>query len=283
MFAQINWEIFNHFTGKYEAIIYKLCKDYIGVPHTPKMSIEHFREYMGIKPMEYPDFKKLNVRVISKPVQCINDSELSDITVKPHFFKDDGGRKVTGLHFKIAHKKQTQLPLSPLDESSPFRFAKTPISLVLQEKYLALPRTGAQIELCIERANEYSEQQEKQGKTVNYQALYAAAISEGWHEGYASAKAKREQKQLAKETERKQAAEADLNADKKARRLAEENALALSQYEALDEFDKHTLESDFLSQASELDLRLFRKQGRDAAVFKIFVRQQMQTKLEYSE
>jgi hypothetical protein len=31
MFSLISWDIFNHFTGKHEAIIYKLCKDYIGV------------------------------------------------------------------------------------------------------------------------------------------------------------------------------------------------------------------------------------------------------------
>lgn len=280
MFAQINWEIFNHFTGKYEAIIYKLCKDYIGVPHTPKMSIEHFREYMGIEPAEYPDFKKLNVRVIAKPVKCINDSELSDIVVKPQFFKDGGGRKVTSLHFRIEHKKQTQLPLSPLDEDSPFRFAKAPISPVLQEKYLALPRTGAEIELCIERANEYSAQQEKRGKAVDYAALYAAAILEGWHEGYAIVKVKRDQKKIAKDSLKREAIEEDLADEKKTRRLAEENAHAWARYEALSEVDKQGLETAFLDRASEPDLWLFHKQGRDAPVFKIYVRQRMMTDTE---
>lgn len=31
MFLLLNWNIFNSFSGKYEAILYKLCRDYIGV------------------------------------------------------------------------------------------------------------------------------------------------------------------------------------------------------------------------------------------------------------
>ncbi len=49
MFQLLNWQIFNHFSGKYEAVIYKLCKDYVGVKNTPYMTVETFREYMGLK------------------------------------------------------------------------------------------------------------------------------------------------------------------------------------------------------------------------------------------
>ena len=55
MFQLLNWQIFNHFSGKYEAVIYKLCRDYIGARNTPYMTIPEFREYMGLKKEEYPE------------------------------------------------------------------------------------------------------------------------------------------------------------------------------------------------------------------------------------
>jgi plasmid replication initiation protein len=109
MFSLINLEIFNHFTGKYEAIIYKLCKDYIGISRTPNMTLKQFREYMGIRVSEYAEFKKLNARVISEPVHKINQSEVSDILVFPEFQRE--GRKVVGLYFRTQYKLQTSLPL----------------------------------------------------------------------------------------------------------------------------------------------------------------------------
>lgn len=159
IFSLISWNIFNHFTGKYEAIIYKLCKDYIGIARTPNMTLEQFREYMGIKSEEYPEFKKLNVRVISEPVKRINESEVSDIVVFPEFFRK--GRKITGLYFRIEHKKQTSMSFPNMEEDGAFRFVKIPISPMSQEKYLAI-RPQSEIELCIARANEYGEQQEAQ-------------------------------------------------------------------------------------------------------------------------
>ena len=44
MFLLLNWDIFNSFGGKYEAIIYKLCKDYIGVGRTPYFTVEEYRD-----------------------------------------------------------------------------------------------------------------------------------------------------------------------------------------------------------------------------------------------
>ena len=39
IFQQLNWNIFNSFSGKYKAILYKLCKDCVGVQRTPYMNI----------------------------------------------------------------------------------------------------------------------------------------------------------------------------------------------------------------------------------------------------
>ncbi|MBK9952943.1 MAG: replication initiation protein [Candidatus Competibacteraceae bacterium] len=92
IFQLLNWQIFNHFSGKYEAIIYKLCRDYSGVKRTPYMTLQEFRDYIGIKPKEYSEFMRLNQFVISGSCKKINQSDVSDIKVYPEFKRE--GRKV---------------------------------------------------------------------------------------------------------------------------------------------------------------------------------------------
>ena len=196
IFHLLNWSIFNSFTGKYEAVLYKLCKDYVGTGRTPYMPLEKFRGYMGIKDSEYPDFKRLNQWVISGPVKRINESELADITIEPEFKREV--RKIIGLWFKVAAKKQTALDFG---DDPAFRFAKVTVSLAQQNKYLEA-KGSELVELSIQRANEYAEAQEKAGKEVNLGALYRKAIDEDWGKEYASKKARANEK-LAGEKRRK--------------------------------------------------------------------------------
>lgn len=189
IFHLLNWSIFNSFTGKYEAILYKLCKDYVGVGKTPYMPIETFRDYMGVREGEYSDFKRLNQWVISGPTKKINGSEVSDITIEIEYKRE--ARKVIGLWFHVQAKKQTALDFG---DNPAFRLAKVTIPLIAQRKYLET-KGHELIELGIQRANEYGEEQEKQGKEVNYGALYRKAIEEDWGLEYAS-KLKREAEKL---------------------------------------------------------------------------------------
>jgi hypothetical protein len=188
IFHLLNWSIFNSFTGKYEAVLYKLCKDYIGATRTPYFSLEKFRSYMGIKETEYQDFKRLNQWVISGPLKRINESELADVTIKAEFKREV--RKVVGLWFEVASKKQTVMDFG---DDPAFRFAKVSVSLVDQKKYLESNATE-NIELSIQRANEYAEEQEKQGKTVNFGALYRKAIVGDWGKEYHSKKTRETEK-----------------------------------------------------------------------------------------
>ena len=112
MFQLLNWQIFNHFSGKYEAIIYKLCRDYVGAKNTPYMTVNEFREYMGLKNGEHEEFKNLSRRVIEMPVKRINESDVSDITVEVAYKKS--GRKVLGLYFSVKKKHQTSIPFPEL-------------------------------------------------------------------------------------------------------------------------------------------------------------------------
>jgi Initiator Replication protein len=189
IFHLLNWSIFNSFTGKYEAILYKLCKDYIGAGRTPYMSLEKFRDYMGIKATEYSDFKRLNQWVITGPIKRINESELSDIIIEQEFKREI--RKVIGVWFRITAKKQTGMDFG---DDPAFRFAKVSISIAQQKKYIE-GKGGELVELSIQRANEYAEEQEKLGKVVvNLGALYRKAIDEDWGTEYASKKVRDSEK-----------------------------------------------------------------------------------------
>lgn len=214
IFSMLNWSIFNHFSGKYEAIIYKLCKDYIGVGRTPNMGVDDFRAYLGLKDGEYKEFKDLNKWVISKSVNLINNDELCDILVTPNFYRE--GRKVLGLFFKIDHKKQTQLPFLPLEDNNAFELAKMPIAPAIQNEYLSI-RSADEIKLCIKRANDYGEEQDKLKKPVkNWGALYRKAIEKGWHIDEMYKQAQKEKRQAEKRTR--------LEAEKKTDRENKEEA-----------------------------------------------------------
>lgn len=234
IFHLLNWSIFNSFTGKYEAIIYKLCKDYIGIGKTKFLPLDTFREYMGVQAHEYPDFKRLNQWVISGPVKRINESDVSDIIITPEFKREV--RKVVGLWFHVEPKKQA---IMDFGNDPAFRLAKVTIALAQQRKYLD-DKGAENIELSIQRANEYGEKQEKDGKTVDYGALYRTAIEENWGEEYQSKKLREAEKILAS-SKRQQKETVEI----REKRLAE-------------------LETDYQSERSRLALKALTIEGRNA-------------------
>jgi hypothetical protein len=206
IFHALNWAVFNSFTGKYEAVLYKLCKDYEGTGRTPYFPLDDFRSYMGIKETEYPDFKRLNQWVISGPIKRINESEISDISLEPMFKREV--RKIVGVWFKVTPKKQTVMDFG---DDPAFRFAQVSVALPQQRIYLA--QKGAElVELSIQRANEYAEEQEKSGKKVNHGALYRKAIEEDWGQEYQAKRAKEAKKQAVQVEEKSKADAASLSA-----------------------------------------------------------------------
>ena len=227
IFHLLNWSVFNSFTGKYEAILYKLCKDYVGTGRTPYMPLDKFRGYMGIKDTEYPDFKRLNQWVISGPIKRINESELADITIEPELKREV--RKVVGLWFKVTAKKQTAMDFG---DDPAFRFAKVAVSLAQQRQYLE-NKGGELVELSIQRANEYATEQEKQGKEVNLGALYRKAIEEDWGKEYESKKAREAEKQAAEAARLHQEAEDKATERRKELRASFERERITAAFKAL--------------------------------------------------
>ncbi|WP_373784654.1 RepB family plasmid replication initiator protein [Kaistella sp.] len=215
MFLLMNWDIFNSFGGKYEAIIYKLCKDYIGIGKTPYMKLEEYRDYIGLRDSEYSLFKELNRWTLSKPIKNINESELSDILVKVVF--DKQGRNVVGLHFEMEYKATTPLlEIAPIEPNPAFE--KSLITIPPNKQLDYLKRFSEdQIKAIIDRANEYINKLKADGKKTSVGAIYNKAFSESW--GLDNWEAKQKAKAEAEERERQAKAkrEVELKAEKEAK------------------------------------------------------------------
>lgn len=263
IFHMLNWRIFNAFSGKHEAVIYKLCRDYRGATQTPYFTLEAFRSYMGIEPTAYQDFRELNRNVITGPINAINASDFSDLTIAVELTKQ--GRRVVGLRFTFKPKQLALLHAEPENHIS-FQHAKIVIDKQMQQKYLDL-RTPEEIALCIERANEYGEKEEAQGREPNYGALYRTAITEGWHSTQvekkrkATAKAKREQV-TAQVTQEQESAQQARDSE-----IADRIRDAFAAFNALTEMEKQSIREAFAQAITAPAVRRsFSRGGEQAPV-----------------
>ena len=267
MFQLINWEIFNQFTGKYEAIIYKLCRDYVGKGSTPYMTVQEFRDYVGLKKGEYPTFKRLNEFVLKGPVDRINKAPFTDITVNAILYKD--GRIVSGLRFNIQRKHQTSLPIEDIEESPAFQFAKVAISPTKQTEYLAL-RDPKEIEACIARGNQYGEGLASKGKKPDYGAIYAKAIAEGWHTDYQEKQAQADAEALAKTTRRREEAKRQSEEDARLEAERADRERLLAKFDALPMKQKKLIARE-ATNGNQIAMARLAKDGFDSAVVRMAI------------
>lgn len=211
MFLVMDWNIFNSFNGKYEAIIYKLCKDYIGFGKTKYFTIEAYRDYIGLKDDEYTSTDDFTKRCLRNPVKKINENELSDIIINIVYKKQ--GRKIIGLHFEMEYKKNIPFEKLAPEPSPAFEKSLIPINPQKQIEYLT-KYSEEQIKAIIDYVNAQNEQ----GKIKNLGAYYHKAFLNGW--GLDNWEA--EQKAKAEEEERKRQAKAKREAEAKVKKEKEE-------------------------------------------------------------
>ena len=230
---------------------------------------------------EYDRLDNFKKRVLDVALSQIN--EFSDLTAS--YTQRKTGRVVTHLLFTFSQKpppkeesKQetavAQPPKQPLPEpdgKSPFRLSKAPISQKTQADYLKV-RRGEEIELCIERANEYGGEQEKAGKPVRYGALYRKAIEEGWHQEKARQKAQEDTARKQAEASRQQAAEAKRAEKEQAKRSRMEMELAAAWFAAMSDDEKETMGSAFVAESNPVDARNFKRRGYIYMGFQFFVK-----------
>jgi hypothetical protein len=101
MYARVCLSLQNKFDSKHALALWELCIDYLGgerdYGETPFISLEQFRELMGITEGMYPTFKRLSEKVVNPAIAEIN--QLSDFRVTVDYQRQS--RKVAALKFKI--------------------------------------------------------------------------------------------------------------------------------------------------------------------------------------
>ncbi len=107
MFGKINLIVIKSLRSRYSIALYELAEDYINV-QIPKMSIEKFRELMGIEEYQYYKFGMFKKYVIDVAVNEINDRENISFTISYELEKK--GQKITHIKF-TTHKKEEVLQL----------------------------------------------------------------------------------------------------------------------------------------------------------------------------
>ena len=109
VYAKLNLRLQNQFTSKYALVLWEVCFDYFDADRdqgeTPFISLETFRELLGIESHEYPAFSIFNRAVIKPAIKEIND--LTDYLVEVE--QKRIGRPIAELKFRIS--KGTQLPI----------------------------------------------------------------------------------------------------------------------------------------------------------------------------
>ena len=107
MFGKINLVVIKSLRSKYSIALYELAEDYINV-QIPKMSMEIFRDLMGVKVGQYSSIKDFRKRVIGVAIEEINRSDNISFSLSYELLKT--GRKITHIKF-TTHKKEEVLQL----------------------------------------------------------------------------------------------------------------------------------------------------------------------------
>ena len=106
VYAKLNLRLQNEFKSQYALVLWEVCFDYFDAERdqgeTPFISIETFKELMGLGKDDYPVFSEFNRSVIKPAIKEIND--LTDYHVEVAYKRL--GRRVAELKFRITKVKQ---------------------------------------------------------------------------------------------------------------------------------------------------------------------------------
>ena len=106
MYTKLNLRLQNRFKGQYALILWEVCFDYFDTKRdegeTPFITLDTFKDLMGVEADEYSGFAFLNRDVIKTAISEIND--LTDYFVEVE--QKRLGRKVAELKFSITKVKQ---------------------------------------------------------------------------------------------------------------------------------------------------------------------------------
>ena len=106
IYTKLNLRLQNRFTSRYALVLWELCFDYFDTDRdqgeTPFISLETFRELLGIRSDEYPAFSIFNRAVIKPAVKEINKETDYLVEVEQKRI----GRRIAELKFRITKVKE---------------------------------------------------------------------------------------------------------------------------------------------------------------------------------
>ena len=105
IYTKLNLRLQNQFSSKYALVLWEVCFDYFDTERdqgeTPFISLEIFRELMGLETNDYTTFKSLNQWVIKPAIKEIN--ALTNYHIEGE--RKRVGRRIAELKFRITRVK----------------------------------------------------------------------------------------------------------------------------------------------------------------------------------
>jgi len=72
IYSRLNLSLVKLFSSKYSLCLYELTVDYIKINATPFITLDIFKQLMGVTPHQYKEFKRLKSRVIEPAIKELN-------------------------------------------------------------------------------------------------------------------------------------------------------------------------------------------------------------------
>jgi hypothetical protein len=133
VYAKINLKLQNKFKSKHSLALYELFVDYFHCGETPVITIQKFRELLGLKKNEYVRFNNMNQTIIKKSIQEINT--ISNLYITVEYYKQS--RKVVGFKFFITKNPNAETNLIELNAIPKEKPTEKQLSLPVPEFELA--------------------------------------------------------------------------------------------------------------------------------------------------
>ena len=118
IYAPLNIILIAGLSSTYAIVLYEFLKDYMTAPTVPALTIEQFRNLLGIDETKYQEFTDFRKWVLNKAVDEVN--EKTDIRCSYTLTKEHGNR-YSHISFTVTKNEKFKLPRPvhlPQDESS---------------------------------------------------------------------------------------------------------------------------------------------------------------------
>lgn len=113
IYTRINLEIIRALSSTYSVAIYEHCLRYANVGSTGWMSLEFFRDIIGVSGLKnYKEFRRLKSKIVNPSVEEINAT--TNINIVTSYRKK--GRSYSDIKFSIKFKHEEKQPPLPLED-----------------------------------------------------------------------------------------------------------------------------------------------------------------------